>query len=134
MSRTTRRKNYLLEERGSWSGHGKFVNLEFTTYDTPRVWCGQWFTRFDGTKAKVMEAMTDVYRPMDKGEKWFKVRQMHGESSTANSRSPGKWYRHNRMTENRSINKQELIKWVKACGEYEPMFEADPRNCWWDWS
>jgi hypothetical protein len=29
--------------------------------------------------------------------------------------------------------KEEIVKWVKSNGEYEPLGEADPRNCWWDW-
>jgi hypothetical protein len=74
------------------------------------------------------------YRPMDAQERYRQWRWMHGESSTAQMRSPGWTYRENRMRQNRSINKQELCKWVKANGEYEPMFEENPRDCWWDWS
>lgn len=113
MSRTIRRKNHTRQSLG-WGTHGSKTALDFTYWD--------------------YRGGVETYRPMDKEERWFEVRRMHGESSTAHARSPGWTYRHPRQCQNRSINKQEMVKWIKAGGEYEPMFEANPRSCWWDWS
>jgi hypothetical protein len=138
MSRTVRRKNYEAENNTSWDRKGKKTNLRFTTH----LWRGEVASKSNGNTwispwGEEMEGrvfLEPEYRAMDKGERWHEVRMMHGESATANMRSPNSWYRLNRQKQNRSINKKEMIKWVQACGEYEPMFEANPRNCWWDWS
>jgi len=150
MSRTKRCKNYVVENNTTWDRRGKKVALEYTEDDTPYEETGRmvqttfyemvmrggvtdWVPKV-GPKRPERVARTIEYRPMDKGERWWKDRMMHGESSTANSRSPSHWHRLNRQKQNRSINKQEMLKWLKANGEYEPMFEDNPRDCWWDWS
>lgn len=134
MSRTRRRKNYVVENNNSWDRKGKKTALEYTEYDVPRQGTGKFFYNFRDEYVEIREACTIEYREGDKGERWWRTRMMHGESSTSNCRSPNRWYRLNRQKQNRSINKQEFNRWRQYDGEYEPMFEANPRDCWWDWS
>jgi hypothetical protein len=119
MARTFRRKNYEATQNASWATQGFKTAGHNTTYD------GSWFSW--STQPEV------VFRQMDQREAYARWRWYHGESRHANHRSPGKHYREWRMSQNRMINKEEILKWIKSCGEYEPMGEADPRNCWWDW-
>lgn len=121
MARTYRRKNYESTQNASWDTCGFKVGRHYTTYDGP-YWLQNGARRMP------------EYREMDALESYHHWRWMHGESGSAQMRSPGRTYREYRMSENRSINKQELAKWLKAAGEYEPMFEENPRDCWWDWS
>lgn len=120
MSRTFRRKNYELQNATSWDRQGRKAGGFYTekVWNRGSTWSWGWYT----------------YRPMTERERneayWFN----HGESKSAQSWSPGRSYRSMRMRENRSINKQELIKFLKNPDTYEPMFEDNPRNCWWDWS
>lgn len=74
-----------------------------------------------------------TYREPTKEERYKTWNWLHGESSNGNERSPGRSYRNARMRENRSINKQELIRWMKNPDDHEPLFEDDPRSCRWDW-
>lgn len=121
MSRTFRRKNFEDTLGGSWARKGRKTNGIYTTYDGP-------YWNVGGGRRMV------EYRPMNKQERWHEWRYMHAESSTANVRSPGHWYRVNRQKQNRSIDKQQLVKWFQSGGEHEPMCEANPRSCRWDWS
>lgn len=121
MARTFRRKGYESTQNTSWDTQGFKTAGHYTTYDGP-YWlqCG----------ARRMPN----FRPMNKVERYHRWRWFHGESRTAQARSPGWTYRNSRMRQNRAINRQEIIKWIKTGGEYEPMCEADPRSCLWDWS
>lgn len=121
MSRTIRRKNFEDTIGGSWARKGWKTNGIYTTYNGP-----YWLA----TGARRMPE----YRPMDAQERYREWRYMHSESKTANARSPSRWYRTNRQKQNRSIDKAQLIKWFKSGGEHEPMCEANPRSCMWDWS
>jgi hypothetical protein len=117
MSRTFRRKNYEAENNTSWDVKGR----KLAGYYTERIWhyvngCS-WYTYAEPTKQQ-------YYKKYD----WA-----HGESKHANSRSPGHSYRHMRMKQNRAIARAELYKFT-AIPDYEPMVEANPRSCRWDWS
>ena len=116
MSRTYRRKNYEVTQNRSWNKNFRRV---FGHY-VKRGWSGQ-------GSAYHFRAMTEREQIE---EFWF----IHSESKHHNAWTPGKWYRKRRMKQNRMINKTEIIRYFKRGDEYEPMTEADPRNCWWDWS
>lgn len=117
MSRTFRRKNYEAENNTSWDVRGR-KTAGFYTHRLGH-WNGytHWYTYEIPTN-------TQHHR-----EYW----RNHGESKSANSWSPGHSYRNMRMRENRAMARQELHKY-KALPDYEPIIEANPRNCWWDWS
>ncbi len=117
MSRTLRRKHYVVENNTTWDRIGKKTALEFTAND------GYW------GYGRLKE-----FRPMDKEERCWQILMMYGESRTACDRSPCHWHRLFRQKQNRSINKKEFNRWSQYAGEYEPMFEDRPRSCWWDWS
>jgi hypothetical protein len=136
MSRTTRRKNYEIEsEQNSWRRWGKKTGLEYTTYqDNGRYETGEFPDSYSGGTYPVTARYLETPVEMEKRERYYKWRTMHGESRNANQYTPGKWYRKNRMSQNRSINKQELHRWFQYGGEYDPCFEADPRSHYWDWS
>lgn len=119
MARTFRRKNFEATQNSSWEAKGFKTAGHFTTYD------GSWF----GWACKPEL----VFRPMTPREAYKQWKWYHGESSNANERTPGRYYRQYRQNQNRMINKTEIVKWVKANGEYEPFFEANPRCCKWDW-
>jgi hypothetical protein len=119
MARTYRRKNYESTQNTSWDTKGFKTAGHYTTYD------GSWYRWSNQPEV--------TFRPMDPQEKYKQWKWFHGESSHANQRSPGKYYRKLRMGQNRMINKAEIVKWVKSNGEYEPLGEADPRNFWLDW-
>jgi hypothetical protein len=125
MSRTVRRKSQSRRHgRGGWYIPDGFkIACYYTEYDYHSTyhepdWDGPLYT----------------YREPTKRERFRTWKYMHGESSHRNAFSPGHEYRNNRMRENRSINNQELIKWIKDPENYEPMFENNPRSCLWDWS
>lgn len=115
MSRTIRAKRSHVECLGSWATAGRKVA---GTIYTIREWIGG----------------TYVYRcPTTPRERYEQFRMWYAESKSSNSRSPDRWYRSNRMKQNRMITKGELAKWIKN-PEYEPLVEANPRSCQWDWS
>jgi hypothetical protein len=111
MARTYRRKNYESTQNTSWDTKGFKTAGHYTTSD------GSWYNHVEKT-----------FRPMTKREAYKRWRWNHGESRDANQRSPSRYYRERRMSQNRGINEREIFKWVKSNGEYEPMGEADPRN------
>jgi hypothetical protein len=123
MSRTFRRKHYEESRGGSWAVAGFKTNGFFTTCDWEYVKNAYgYYVRTES-----------IYRPMDKRERWKAIRFAHSDNHR-NAHSPSHWYRLNRQKENRSINKRELSKWFHYAGEYEPMFEENPRSHYWDWS
>lgn len=124
MSRTFRRKNYEDTQGTSWDRQGRKTNGYYTTNDREAARNSHGYFVW-GLKR---------YRPMDTREAYKARRWAHGESSTASVRSPNHWHRLMRNKENRSIDKKQLIKWFKSGGEHEPMCEANPRSCLWDWS
>lgn len=122
MSRTFRRKNYEIQNATSWDRKGRKAGGFYTEAVWNRAegthWSSGWYT----------------YRPKTERERAEAYWRNHGESGTSSSNSPSAWHRQVRQRENRSINKEELIKFLKNPDTYEPMFEENPRNCWWDWS
>lgn len=117
MSRTFRRKNYEAENNTSWDVRGRKTAGYYTHHQFHWFGWGQhYYTHEVPTKAQYNK------------QYW----RIHGESKSANSRSPGHSFRHPRMKQNRAIARQELYK-CRMIPEYEPMVEANPRDCWWDW-
>ena len=117
MSRTFRRKNFEAENNTSWDVRGRKTAGYYTEREFHYYRGGWWNTFSVPTKQQYNK------------QYW----RNHGESKTANSWSPGWSYRHPRMTQNRALTRQELHKFM-TIPDYEPMVEANPRNCWWDWS
>ncbi len=135
MSRTIRCKNYELVNNNSWDRWGKKTALEFTTRTNDGCYNGRTYTWADGTKHKAWTRYLEHPVPMtEKSEIWHTKRRMHGESGSKNARTPGRWYRENRMAQNRMLTKHELNRYFQYGGEYEPMVEAEPRSHYWDWS
>lgn len=122
MSRTFRRKNFEKTQNRSWDKRGSSI----AGYYTYRTYV--YVRDVDSVCRRV-----DVYREPTKRERYKAFRWAHGESRTRSERSPNSWHRKNRMRENRSINKEELHRWIRDPDNYEPLFEADPRSCLWDW-
>jgi hypothetical protein len=118
MSRTFRRKGYEATQNTSWDKNGFKTAGHNTTYD------GSW--RGWSQQGEI------VFRPMTQREAYEHWRWCHGEGHP-NQYSPGRGYRARRQSQNRRINKEEMLKWVRADGEYEPIFEENPRRCAWDW-
>ncbi len=125
MSRTVRRKsNSKRSGRSGWyvpegfKTAGYYTECDYHSFYSEPKWDGPQFT----------------YREPTKAERFKIWKLLHGESSHGNAFSPGIEYRKMRMRENRSINKQEIIRWMKNPDNYEPMCEANSRSCWWDWS
>jgi hypothetical protein len=110
MSRTFRNRHYHWD---SAKTGGSKIALDYTEYD---------YDRYEGC----------TYRMPTPREAYKTFRWRHLDHH-ANRVSPGKWYRRNRMVENRRINKEELFRWVQRPDEYEPLFEEEARSCRWDW-
>lgn len=73
-------------------------------------------------------------RPLTKEEFKKELSKQRRESSNANERSPGKFYRLSREKRLRSHNKRELTRWIKNPDSYEDMCKNNPDSCLWDWS
>lgn len=114
MSRTIRRPNHEATRNNSWQTGGFKTARHYTTYDV------------------CPETSNRLYRPMDKRDTLLQWRHYHGESSHANARSPSWLYRHWREAGLRAFNKRELLKF-KMREDYDPMCEANPRDCGRDW-
>jgi len=117
MSRTYRRKNYATTI-SNWEHAGcRRYGFDWTRERRWR-WVGEvtWIT----------------YRPLTERELFERWYREHGESRNRNERSPSRVHRKYRERQNRNINKQELARWL-AHSNYEPLFEENPRSCWWDW-
>ena len=124
MSKTFRRKGYENTQGRSYARRGRKTAGFYTVCDG--YWWGRrYMNRDTGSNMPIFREPTYVeYRK----EFW----RIHGDTGGRNYWSPSRYYRETRQTENRSINKRELIKWLKN-DEYEPMFEANPRSHYWDW-
>ena len=120
MSRTFRRKDYEKTRGSSWERQHDKIAGYYTKYE---------YCRVEDDKYRWYE---EVWREPTKSERYKMVRWAHGESRTSNERTPSRWFRQDRMNQNRMINKRELIKWLKNA-EYDPIFESDPRSHYWDW-
>lgn len=123
MSRTFRRKGYE-EANMTWKDGTKVAGF-YTTCDVEYV-------RYTEDGTKKLEYLY-TYRKPTRQEHNKEYWRIHGESNNANYWSPGRWYRNNRMKENRMLTKTELFKYMKDA-DYEVMVEANPRSCLWDWS
>ncbi len=110
MSRTVRRKH----RRWVWIPGGYKIAGEYTKYD--------WDPEVGYT-----------YREPTPEERFRRYKWLHLDHGP-NDVTPGHWFRNNRMRENRAINKQEIHRWMKNPDNYEPLFEEEPRSCYWDWS
>ena len=118
MSRTFRRKNYEAENNTSWDVQGRKTAGFYTERKFNWIYWGCYF---------------HTYAAPTKAQYNKEYRRNHSESKSANCRSPGHSFRHPRMTQNRAITRRELHKF-KLNPDYEPMVEANPRSCLWDWS
>ncbi len=126
MSRTIRRKNikrgsHLIPDGFKLAGYYTQVNFKPIPI------------KYSNGEKIYFKVVPEYSEPTTR-ERFERWKLFHGESKSRNSMSPGRYYRNSRMTENRSINKQELIKWLKNPDDYEPLFEDNPRSCMWDWS
>lgn len=121
MSRTYRCKNF--EATCQWSFYR--AGSKVAGYYTVRE-------RVSMREEGVWLIQAYAYRAPTKTERFKKWYEAHGESRHKNDRSPGSEYRRNRIRQNRSINKEELIRWMSRA-DYEPLFEQKPRSCLWDW-
>lgn len=136
MSRTYRIKNNH-EETNSGSSRVAGAYTEFDTiiedsFDVTVIEVDYW-TGCEVARTYKRVFRRRVARMPTKKEAFKTFKFLHGESSSGNSRSPGKWFRNNRMRENRQINRSEISKFMKNT-DYELMCEEDPRDCHWDWS
>lgn len=122
MSKTFRRKGYEDTQGRSYHRRGRKTAGFYTMKD------GHWW----GRSAHRSEINIAVFREPTRQEYYEEFWRIHGDTGGRNYWSPGRYYREIRQTENRSINKQELCKWLKN-EEYEPLFEANPRSHLWDW-
>ena len=122
MSKTFRRKGYEDTKGRSYDRRGRKTAGFYTEQD------GHWW----GRSAYRSEINIAVFREPTRQEYYEEFWRIHGDTGGRNYWSPGRYYREIRQTENRSINKQELCKWLKN-EEYEPLFEANPRSHLWDW-
>jgi hypothetical protein len=116
MSKTFRCKGYEETRRSSWERRGNKIFGFYTHTELIGPWGGRY----------------DVYRTPTESEFNKRFRTVHGESRHANQRSLGRSYRETRMNENRAINKQELVRWMKYPDDYEPLFESNYRSPIWD--
>jgi hypothetical protein len=119
MSRTFRRKNFEVENNTSWDVRGN----KTAGFYTHRLWHYEQYTG----------CMWSTFAEPTEEQYYKEYWRNHSESKHANQRSPGHWYRRTRMTQNRAITREELHKF-KTIPDYEPMVEANPRSCQWDWS
>jgi len=139
MSRTYRRKNYEIEDKGSWRGGGKIAG---------------YYTEYKFHYGKVTKENIDnidikdiyyskysncyyfqfiTYHAPTKEEYFYKWYWAHGESRSSRERGPAKYHRNFRIRQNRNINKNEIRKYFND-QNYEPMCEEKVRSCMWDWS
>jgi hypothetical protein len=122
MSRTFRRKNYEKIDSGNRGSKiaGYFTKSELISHkpDPKRG-----FHKF---------SYEITYRAPTKREHDKDYWRLHADNHV-NGWSPSRFYRQNRMNENKTINKEEINKWVKD-KDYEPLTENNPRPCGWDWS
>jgi hypothetical protein len=121
MSRTFRRKGYEAANM-AWKDGTKIAG---------------YYTATDWNYIKVQE-LNDwhfesykTYRKPTRQEHNKEYWRIHGDSHR-NYWSPSRSYRNARMEENRTLTKNEIIKFMKDT-DHEVMVEANPRSCLWDW-
>lgn len=122
MSRTFRRKGYE-EANMPWKEGTKTAGF-YTETD--------WYSVKNKDGSRNMWANYAAYRKPTRDEHNKAYWSIHSDNHP-NAWSPGRWYRNNRMKENRMLTKTELFKYMKNT-DYEVMVEANPRSCLWDWS
>lgn len=130
MSRTFRCKNYEAETGGSWSRQGRKIAGYYTIKELVCV-----AIRFEYHKTAVVRTLYVYERPFraPTQEEFNKqYHKIHGESSSANSRSPSRSYRNNRHIQRRMRDKQELCRYIKNPDTCELVF-YDALSCMWDW-
>jgi hypothetical protein len=118
MSKTIRQK-YLLQAQRPDCWKGNKVAGKYTVHDLQR----------DEDKIHYVW----VWREPTKSERHSDWMTYHGESRSANHRTPGHYYRNKFESKLKTHNKHELVKWMKN-HDYEPMCYERPSDCWWDWS
>ena len=114
MSKTIRRKNFEKTQNTSWDKQGSKIAGYYT-------------------EADYVAYGLSCYREPTEQEYFDKYYWAHGESKHANQRSPGKSYRKPRTREWRQKARQELHRFMTR-EDYEVVLDANPINCWWDWS
>lgn len=131
MSRTFRCKNYESETNSSWSRRGRkiagFYTIKDRVYTTTLFYYG-----IDGNVVITHRLYEQQYRAPTQDEYNKQYHKLHGESSSANSRSPSRTYRNNRHTQRRMRDKQELCRYIKNPDTCELVF-YDALSCMWDW-
>lgn len=130
MSRTFRCKNYESETNSSWSRAGRKIAGYYTIKKLVCV-----AIRFEYHKTAVVRTLYVYERPFraPTQEEFNKqYHKIHGESSSANSRSPSRSYRNNRHIQRRMRDKQELCRYIKNPDTCELVF-YDALSCMWDW-
>lgn len=114
MSRTIRVKQW--HPTSYWGGETYHVG----------DWHLEWYERWRCTR-------TWVIIPKDDRKAYGKVlHSRHKESSTANERSPSRWYRKRREGEYRNLSKAEIHRFMKN-EEYEVIIPEFPLSHLWDW-
>lgn len=120
MSRTFRRKGYETGRRPGCQSKiaGYYTKEDVIKYDA------------DPKNGFTHPTYVHVIRAPTKVEYYKDYWKLHGDNNQ------GIWNlhkitRHNRMMQNRRINKNEICKWIKN-EEYEPLTEDNPRSNAWD--
>ena len=70
--------------------------------------------------------------PQDRKSYGKALHNRHKESSHANERTPGRWYRKNREHEYRRHSERELYRFM-VNPEHEVMIHDKPKSHLWDW-
>lgn len=119
MSRTFRRKNYELENQGSYRNGGRKLAGYYTQrgYEGAYGEDGKWFSYY-------------VYSEPTKAEFFEEYWNVHGDNHDYHSK-PGKWYRYFTIHQYRMQDKTELRKYMKN-DDYEPMCRDRISSGYWD--
>lgn len=114
MSRTTRIKQWY--PTSYWGGETYAVG----------DWYVEWYERWRCLR-------TWVIIPKEDRKAYGKVlHERHKESSTANERSPSRWYRKRRESEYRNWSNREIHSYLKD-PEHEVNLPDFPMSHMWDW-
>lgn len=117
MSRTFRRKGYEDTQGTSWDRKFRKTAGFYTTIDWHYNAHGYW----------------GVGREPTATERAAEFKRVHGDTHR-NAWTPSRnTYRKEKIIRNRMYNKGELHKFVYR-EDYEPLFQAQPYDSWWDWS
>ena len=82
----------------------------------PRSWRHEWVPIDPSDRKKYRKALA----------------KRHSESSHANERSPGHWYRRRRETEYRRFSDREIHRFMRN-PEHEVIIHRKPKSHLWDW-